>query len=164
MNHLFYSLVKLEDATIVEKTRDLLLTLNHKYSLNTCINFNYIHDFIYGFDWYRWCRQDMKKRARKKLYDLDFLTHLNKRADEIIKIVESREDPKYKFLDKEQGGRNIFPFSREPIDEIILHQTLANHNLIPIKAWTLTGCYPRGNIDYYKVRNLYAKKIQKKRS
>lgn len=101
------------------------------------IRFRYAHDFLYGFDWYRWVRSEPSGRSAIGPFDPPFLDYLMTRADELRALI-GQGDRKYGPID-DGAYRNPFPFSRSPADEERLHRALAERDLIPVEAWSTTG-------------------------
>jgi hypothetical protein len=99
------------------------------------INFRYIHDFVYGFDWAKWVAREPAERATVGPFDEVFIAAMHARGRELLDVIERDVDEKYPPL-RGEGARNPFGFSREPQDEIRLHRELALRGLIPVAAWT----------------------------
>jgi len=110
-----------------------VLKLNERYGGNSCINFAYTHDFIYGFDWCRWVTKDFSSRKKVKPYDFYFLDYLKRRSLELYELIR-KNDSKYPVIDS-NVKRNPFFFSRGKKSEIDLHLRLAEENSIPHEAW-----------------------------
>jgi hypothetical protein len=126
-----------------QKNKDVLFAMAKKilnvqlyYSSINSINFAYIHDFIYGYDWDRWVRKDIKNRYLVGLYDLKFLSYLEKRGLQIIDSIGS--DERYPVLVKNQN-RNVYNFHRHGAAEIKTLTSLAKEENIPIQGWRTDG-------------------------
>ena len=133
-----------------QKNKDVLFAIANKilnvqlyYSSNSSINFAYIHDFIYGYDWDRWVRKDIKNRHLVGLYDLKFLSYLEKRGLQIIGSIGN--DKRYPVLVKNEN-RNVYNFNRHSAAEIKTLTSLAKEENIPIQSWLIDG----GEWDYSK--------------
>ncbi|MGD1899859.1 MAG: hypothetical protein ACFB16_23290 [Phormidesmis sp.] len=113
------------------------------------INFRYLHDFIYGFDWAKWVKKEPQSRCSIAPFDLFFLDYLIDRGHEILQLIDMR-DRKYHQL-HDGSYRNPFCFSREPKDEISLFICLASRNLIPVTVWEYEAS-PIWNKPFYKMR------------
>ena len=110
-----------------------ILNLHERYGEKNSINFAYVHDFVYGFDWYRWVKKDFSIRKKVKPFDLFFLDYLEKRSLELYELILNN-DEKYPSL-KSGVKRNPFGFNRSFSEEIRLHLKLAEIDSIPWKAW-----------------------------
>jgi hypothetical protein len=111
-----------------------MAALQHLYGRRTAINFSYVHDFVYGFDWAKWvAREPSLHAAAPGPFSLPFLEYMDRRGRELLELID-RDDSKYPSLDGDEP-RNPFPFSREPDDEIRLHRELARRDLIPVPTW-----------------------------
>ncbi|NVB37586.1 ferrochelatase [Pseudenhygromyxa sp. WMMC2535] len=110
--------------------------LQHLYGQATPINFSYVHDFVYGFDWAKWlAREPSLHAAPPGPFSATFLDYMDRRGHELLELIAA-DDHKYPHLD-EHEARNPFPFSREPEAEIRLHRELARRDLIPAPAWDM---------------------------
>ena len=127
----------------------LIIDLHACFGCQSPIKFCYIHDFIYGFDWAKWVRQDIAQRYTIGPFNLQFLYYLKKRADELVNLINNN-DKKYPSLNSNQK-RNPFNFSRTAKAEIHLHQNLAATGHIPVTAWELNGCCDWTQ-DFQKIR------------
>lgn len=103
------------------------------YGRGTAINFRYVHDFLYGYDWAKWISRDPPARADAGPFDREFLIHMDRRAHELLALI-AENDERYPTLPEGQI-RNPFPFSREPPAEALLLQDLAARGLVPVEAW-----------------------------
>jgi hypothetical protein len=108
--------------------------LQRLYGRSTAINFAYVHDFVYGYDWAKWvAREPSVQTDVPEPFAPRFLAYMRTRAHELLELIAA-DDAKYPTLDDE-SARNPFPFSREPADEIRLHRELARRDLIPVPTW-----------------------------
>ncbi len=105
------------------------------YGQHSTIRFQYVHDFIYGFDWARWVRRSPGTRRGVSPFALDFLRQIDSRGRDILALIEE-DDERYPQL-RNASPRNPFPFSREPSDELRLYRTLAEEDSIPVQAWSV---------------------------
>jgi hypothetical protein len=118
----------------VDDRFDRMTALQHLYGRRTPINFGYVHDFVYGFDWAKWvAREPSLHAAVPGPFSLEFLVYMHQRGHELLRLIAT-DDAKYPSLDGDEP-RNPFPFSRAPDDEIRLHRELARRDLIPVPTW-----------------------------
>lgn len=103
------------------------------YGQQSSIQFRYVHDFMYGYDWARWVRRDPKGRASVEPFGLEFLQQTESRGRDILTLIEADDD----WYPKLAKGvvRNPFPFSREPDQELRLYRLLAERGWVPVEAW-----------------------------
>jgi hypothetical protein len=119
-----------------------MAALQHLYGRRTLINFSYVHDFTYGFDWAKWLAREPSLHGdpaepfslRLGPFSLTFLRYMDQRGHELLALIADNDD-KYPQLDGDEA-RNPFPFSREAEAEIRLHRELARRDLIPVPAWS----------------------------
>jgi hypothetical protein len=108
--------------------------LQHLYGRETAINFAYVHDFVYGYDWAKWvAREPSVQSDVPEPFAPRFLAYMRVRAHELLELI-GKDDAKYPTLADDQA-RNPFPFSRAPADELTLHRELARRDLIPVPTW-----------------------------
>lgn len=129
------SLAQRPSAAAIEDAGERVAALHRLYGAATSIRFRYAHDFLYGYDWARWCQRDPAARASVGPYDDAFLAYLEERGHELLALI-AKDDPKYPTLRRERS-RNPFPFRRERADETRLFRALAHEGLIPVAAWEL---------------------------
>lgn len=98
------------------------------------IRFRYVHDFMYGFDWARWVKKDLKNRSNIKPFSIIFLDYLLTKGEEILRLI-SINDKRYHHISS-RSFRNAFCFPRAPKDEYRLLTYLADYGLIPVNAWS----------------------------
>ena len=126
-----------------------IVALVHLFGQGTAIRFRYVHDFIYGFDWAKWVREDPARRAEVGPYDLVFLERMVQRGHELLDLITA-DDRKYPRLHG-PGARNPFGFSRDPADELRLHHDLAARALLPVEAYRLDAV-PSWDAPYAELR------------
>jgi hypothetical protein len=111
-----------------------MAALQHLYGRRTPINFSYVHDFVYGFDWAKWLAREPSLHADPPgPFSLAFLEYMQARGHQLLELIAA-DDDKYPSLDGDEP-RNPFPFSRELEPEIRLHRELARRDLIPVPTW-----------------------------
>lgn len=121
----------------IDQLGDRVVGLLRGFGCASAIRFRYVHDFLYGFDWARWVRKEPATRAHVGPFDLEFLAYLERRQRELTARIEAG-DTELGAL--EPGAyRNPFCFARTPLEETTLHITLAERDLIPVKAWRRDG-------------------------
>jgi hypothetical protein len=119
----------------LSEVTETTVNLMRLYGRRSKIQFRYVHDFIYGFDWSRWVRRDPTNRVGVKPFDLSFLTQSESRGRRILELIEM-DDAAYPELDA-GVSRNPFPFVREPEDELALYRDLSDQGMIPVPAWSI---------------------------
>lgn len=118
----------------VEDHFQRMADLQRLYGQATAINFSYVHDFVYGFDWAKWVAREPSLHADVPApFSTRFLVYMHTRGHELLELIE-QDDSKYPSLPDDQA-RNPFEFSREPDAEITLHRELARRDLIPVPTW-----------------------------
>ena len=123
-------------AACVRERLATMAELQHLYGRRTAINFSYVHDFVYGFDWAKWVAREPSLHADPPgPFSARFLAYMHERGHELLALIAA-DDGKYPTLAGDEP-RNPFPFSREPEAEIQLHRELARRDLIPVPAWEL---------------------------
>jgi hypothetical protein len=134
----------------------LVSDLVHAFGKHSPVNFAYVHDLSYGFDWARWVAKDVPERGNIGPLHPAFLTHLRRRGLEIAGLI-AKGDSKYPAL---EGGvhRNPFGFSRTPEDEERLFRDLAERGLLPLEAWRADAA-PAWNRDYAALRDERARAL-----
>lgn len=121
-------------ATIDDRLGEMA-GLQTLYGRATAINFSFVHDFVYGYDWVKWrARTPSLEFARP--FGPEFLAHMRRRGHELLELI-AEDDPEYPQL-VDARPRNPFPFSRAPADELRLHRELARRGLIPVPTWSPT--------------------------
>ncbi|NEQ54064.1 MAG: hypothetical protein F6K11_28690 [Leptolyngbya sp. SIO3F4] len=140
-DYLFFNAYKEISAAVnqlayLEKYTELMLKLLALFGKHSSIKFRYLHDFIYGFDWAKWVKKDIKSRKSIQPFSYNFLQIMYQRGQELELLIE-QNDTKYHQLGVEQQFRNPFLFLRDPKEETSLMKQLANVDLIPIKTWEI---------------------------
>jgi hypothetical protein len=120
-------------ASYLEQVTRMTVDIMRLYGNQSPIQFRYVHDFMYGFDWARWVRRDPEARSKIEPFGLNFLQRLESRGRAILTLIET-DDEWYPRL-AEGTARNPFPFSRDPEDELRLYRVLAHRGWIPVEAW-----------------------------
>ena len=121
------------DVGEFEQTVRLVIGLQEKYGCHSLLRFRYAHDFLYGYDWARWVRKDVKPRAAVGPFANSFLSYLDDRGSELAARI-GQGDEQYPALPGKMA-RNPFSFVRDPEAETRLHESLAKDGLIPLAAW-----------------------------
>lgn len=122
---------------LLDEVFDQMADLQRLYGVHTPIRFQYVHDFIYGYDWVKWVGRTDGQDGSVGPYDREFLAYMQRRAHELVELIEAN-DSKYPQL-QDEAPRNPFPFARDPETEIELHRELARMGQIPVPAWTIRG-------------------------
>lgn len=127
------SLARRPSATAIEAAGDRIADLHRLFGAATSIRFRYAHDFLYGYDWARWCQRDPSARRDVGPFDDPFLDYLEQRGHELLGLI-AHDDPKYPTL-RQEKNRNPFPFRRDREAESRLFRQLAHDGLLPVAAW-----------------------------
>lgn len=133
----------------LELACDEIVSLQALFGCGSAIRFRYVHDFLYGFDWAKWVMKAPEQRAGIRAFDLTFLRALRRRGHEMLELI-AHNDEVYPQLADERP-RNPFGFSREPNNEVRLHQDLARSGLIPVETWRWDA-EPRWDRPYGEAR------------
>lgn len=136
-------------AQLARERLQQIAGLQRLYGRETAIRFSYVHDFVYGYDWVKWVARDPPLRRRHGPYSAMFLNYMETRAHQLLALISS-DDRKYPTL-RDRRPRNAFPFSREPANEVRLHQELARRRQLPIEAWKIDTS-PTWNRRYAAIR------------
>ncbi len=131
---------------------DLVEAIFAKFGRHGPIRFRYVHDFLYGFDWARWVRRDVRRRAGVDPYDTAFLRRMLARGDELEAEI-ARDGPIYGRL-RGPGYRNPFRFSREPDVESRVLRAMAADGHLPVDAHEIGGAV-RFDRDFEALRRTY---------
>ncbi|MBX3270910.1 MAG: ferrochelatase [Sandaracinaceae bacterium] len=123
------------DADALARAFAQVVALHARFGRHTAIRFEYVHDFVYGFDWAKWVRRDPAARAHVGPFDPVFLAALASRGDELLALIAA-DDADYPRL-RDERPRNPFGFSRGPTEELRLHRALAREGLLPVEGWRL---------------------------
>ena len=115
------------------------------------VQFPYIHDFIYGYDWVKFCHRT--NQWDHAPFSAPFRAYMDERASSIIASIAKDTDPRYP-RDIGPGGRNITNFSRDSESETRLWPLLRDNDLLPFAAWELDGpTAPRPH--YHQLREAF---------
>lgn len=123
------------------------------------IQFRYVHDFLYGFDWQKWVQAAPSEREHIGPFDAVFLRWLLCRAAQLRELI-ANDDAKYHPIG-EDVHRNPFPFSRTTEDERRLYHVLAERGLLPVETYDRKG-RARADQPFYKLREAVAEELQVK--
>jgi hypothetical protein len=140
----------------VEQATDITVGLMHLYGQDSTIRFQYVHDFIYGFDWARWVRREPETRSQTLPFSLEFLQQSDSRGRAILRLIED-DDEVYPKLEG-SGPRNPFPFSRTPDEELRLYRGLSETGCIPVEAWSRDAT-PDATRDFDALRESAAQRL-----
>ncbi len=121
------------DVSVVDEMVDTSTALMRLFGRESAIRFQYVHDFMYGWDWARWVKRRPEERASAGPYGLAFLRYSYQRGDELLALI-AQGDEKYAPLDG-PGFRNPFGFQRDPEGERRLLRRLAESSAVPVRAW-----------------------------
>lgn len=130
-------LLELEEPALIERRARRVADLARGFGRQTEIRFQYVHDFLYGYDWARWVARDPEERENVGPFDDEFLAYLESRQAELLDLI-AKNDNKYPRLASGQP-RNPFGFSRSRDDERKLLSALAADDAIPVRAWRADG-------------------------
>ncbi len=122
-------------ATTIVDHFTRMVGLQVLYGRSTAINFSFVHDFVYGYDWVKW-RSRTPDAGLARPFGLEFLGFMQRRGLELLELIEL-DDRDYPQL-VDQQPRNPFPLSRAPLDELRLHRELARRSSIPVPTWSPT--------------------------
>lgn len=140
----------------IERATEITVGLMHLYGQGSSIRFQYVHDFIYGFDWARWVRREPESRSDTHPFSVEFLQHSDSRGRAILRLIED-DDEIYPKLEG-SGPRNPFPFSRQPDEELRLYRMLSETGCIPVEAWSLDAT-PDFSRDFDALRRSAAQRL-----
>ncbi|MDD9950354.1 MAG: hypothetical protein OXT67_02190 [Zetaproteobacteria bacterium] len=121
------------------------------YGVRSKIKFQFLHDFIYGFDWARWVADDPKTRSHVPPFGLPFLHYMANRKAEILQLIAVNHC-EYPDLSRNNRPRNRYKFDRSPPAETRMLRFLAKNHLLPLKAWN-PNSQGRWAIHPTKLRN-----------
>ena len=120
------------------------------YGMRSPVRFQYVHDFTYGYDWAKWVRRSPRDRSHVGPFELDFLRYSRRRGHELLALI-ARDDAEYPSLPDDRP-RNVFRFSRDPDEEILLLRDLASRDLLPVEAYR-TDASPRWDRPFAELRD-----------
>ncbi|WP_053404703.1 hypothetical protein [Persicobacter sp. CCB-QB2] len=143
----------------LRKMDELLVQLMGIFGGNTTINFQFVHDFTYGFDWAKWVAKNPQERKQIPPFHPEFLKAMVNRGKEMLELIKIN-DQKYHQLQPQQGFRNPFSYQRDPENEESLMRQLFAHGMIPVPLWDWNG-QAHWEMDYQEARKQMAQKIQK---
>lgn len=138
------------DPAAITEHAARLVRVQHVFGRHTPVAFRYVHDFSYGFDWAKWVAKDPAARGTAPPFATVFVEAMIARGHELHALIAEGSDAKYPPL---PGGeaRNPFGFSREPPAEARLMRHLAEHDLLPVRAWD-DAHVPRWDRPYAALR------------
>ena len=140
----------------INKVCDKIVSLLDLYGSQSEVRFQYVHDFLYGFDWAKWVGKAPPERMTVQPFDYEFLDYLYKRGREICQLIAS-DDNRFPKV-SENKFRNSFGFMREPEQEVLLFRDLAKRGLLPVETW-LIDARPVWDKPYHKIRMDRAKAL-----
>ena len=139
----------LDYGSYLEEVSQMTVGLMRLYGQQSAIQFRYVHDFMYGFDWARWVRRDPVERRGIEPFAIDFLRRTESRGRDILTLIKADDDWYPQIADG--ASRNPFPFSREPEEELSLYRLLAQKASVPVEAWRLDA-QPDASRDFDALR------------
>ncbi|AKF08004.1 hypothetical protein [Sandaracinus amylolyticus] len=140
----------------VDATVSTVVDLHDLFGHGTSIQFRYVHDFLYGFDWARWVRRDPETRRVIGPFDPGFLAYARRRGAELVELI-AQDDDKYHRIPRGRD-RNPFAFQRDPASETRLLSDLAVRGWVPVEAWKRDAA-PRWDRDYTYERERRAREL-----
>ena len=143
-------------ASWVERAAGAIVDLHDVFGRHTTIQFRYVHDFLYGFDWARWVRREPASRASVGPFDEAFLSYVRQRGSELLALI-AEDDAKYHRIPR-GTDRNPFAFQRDPESEAALLHDLAACGWVPVEAWR-RDAVPRWDRDYVAARETRAREL-----
>jgi hypothetical protein len=135
-------------AVSLDAARELSVALADLMALfgrESPIQFQYVHDFVYGFDWAEWVRREPEARVSVRPFDARYVARTHQRGVELLALIAD-DDAKYPTLPKGEF-RNPFSFSRTAEQERQLFEALAAAECIPNPAWSVDAS-PRWERDF----------------
>ena len=140
----------------LESFGNKLVELMELFGFTKEIRFQYVHDFMYGFDWARWVNKEPEKRAEIQLFSLTFLDNVLSKSKAILQLM-SVDDTRYHHISS-QSYWNAFCFSRDPEHEYRLLTHLAAYELIPVATWNWNAS-PVWNKPFDQIREELSSKL-----
>jgi hypothetical protein len=110
-----------------------LAELMHLFGGDSAIRFQYVHDFVYGFDWADWVRREPRSRAEIGPFDARYVARTKARGQELLELIAADDEQYPKVPEGEY--RNPFSFVRTPTEERRLFESLAAAGVVPSPAW-----------------------------
>ncbi|MBK6809817.1 MAG: hypothetical protein IPG81_13105 [Sandaracinaceae bacterium] len=147
------SCVSLADAGRLATGLADLMTL---FGRESPIRFQYVHDFVYGFDWAEWVRREPAGRAAVGPFSARYVARTRQRGLELLALIEA-DDTKYPKVPAGEF-RNPFTFTRTPEEERTLFESLAAADAIPNPAWCQHTA-PRWERDFDAEREVVAARL-----
>ena len=147
------SRVSLGDAGRLAQGLADLMTL---FGRESPIRFQYVHDFVYGFDWAEWVRREPSGRAAVGPFNARYVARTRQRGLELLALIAA-DDAKYPEVPAGEF-RNPFTFTRTPQEERTLFESLAAADAIPNPAWSLDTA-PRWDRDFDAEREVVAARL-----
>ncbi|NRA31948.1 MAG: hypothetical protein HRU17_01285 [Polyangiaceae bacterium] len=147
--------IEWEGSAALNRTVSAVTELQELFGPRTAIRFAYAHDFIYGFDWAKWCWADRAAREYCGPLSEPFLEAMRRRALEIQTLIVE-EDRVYPSV---KGPRNAFGFARDVASERRLHRALVQACGIPLRAWE-QGATPEIDRNYRAWRSVTAERLE----
>ncbi len=126
-------LARASSPDAITANAERVAALSRGFGRRSDIRFQYVHDFLYGYDWCRWVKRSPETRAAVGPFDDEFLGYLEQRRTELEALIAD-DDAKYPRL---EGGahRNPFTFARDADSEARLLRKLATLDRLPVRAW-----------------------------
>lgn len=125
-----------------------ILKIFSLFGAHSLIQFRYIHDLIYGYDWLKWMLEKRILDENADPFGMPFLNYIHTRGEELVCLIQ-QNDKNYPQIEGEY--RNPFLFSRTSEEEIKLHRDLSASGQIPIEAWSMIAS-PRYDKNYSLLR------------
>lgn len=159
LDFLFYHVYKqLKDKESFSEKQGWIMQLETRvkhimdiFGSKSKIQFRYIHDFLYGFDWCKWVRKQKESGLTEEYnpFGEEFLTYIESRGLEILDMIEENDQD---YVPLQSGTfRNPFVFKRGTEEEKMLLSSLAETKDIPIFAWKVDAKYNTKK-DYSQIR------------
>lgn len=133
-----------------------VVAVHERFGCHGPIRFRYVHDFLYGFDWARWVRRDVRGRSGVDPYAPGFVRRMLARGAELEAEIE-RNGPIYRRL-AGSDYRNPFRFSREPEVEAAVFARMAADGNLPVEAHVVGGA-ARADRDFEALRRAYVDRL-----
>ncbi|TGL58139.1 hypothetical protein EHQ58_12210 [Leptospira ognonensis] len=144
-----------ENSLFSSDFKETFLTLSNQilkifalFGAHSSIQFRYIHDLIYGYDWLKWMLEKRLLDENADPFGMPFLNYIHARGEELVCLIQKNDKdyPQIKGV-----YRNPFLFSRTSEEEIKLHKDLSSSGNIPIEAWSIIAT-PRSDKNYSMIR------------